>query len=118
MQVYYSKLKTILKPTWRKIILSIILAFVFGIMLGLFLYIDGTCWFSEGNTCAAYSPLQIFFAYLFSWPILLMQKLMVGNYNNFDSVIEYKFGWLAILLYYYLLVGFIGLLINKNIQRE
>lgn len=106
----------IFKPTWKKIIMALLGSVLFGLFLGINLYYAGSCWFSD--SCAAYSPIKLFFAYIFSWPILVMGKLLAADsdnfVNNFDPVIFHKFGWLVIFLYYYLLVCVIEFIMKKR----
>ena len=101
------------KPTIKKVFISLVLSIVFGI-LGLFFYFWGSCGFVGDTSCAAYSQIKIFFAYVFVWPILIMQKLMIGNSNNFDTVVNKNFGWLALWVYYYLVVCIAIVLVQKK----
>ena len=94
------------RPTWSKVGVSLLAALSLG-GGGLFLYFTGICWFG-GHDCAAYSPSRIFLAYVLSLPIFLMQKIFFGsveNVTNFGPVVFGKSGWVAVLIYYYLLVS-------------
>lgn len=79
--------------------ISIVAALILGIG-GLFLYFGFVC---EGPNCPASSSFGVLLAYVFSWPIFLMQDLFVGPVSwgtNFDPIIFDRFGWLALWVWY------------------
>src|SRR6185369_18026528 len=97
-----SNMKEFIKPNIFKILVTVFLALL-GTCISVYLYFISSCW-SGGNTCAGYSFIGVAGSYVLGWPILLLQKFIVGSYENFDPVIFKKFGWLAMLAYYYILV--------------
>jgi hypothetical protein len=76
---------------------------------GLFVYLSGVCF--HDHDCPAYSRWKVFAAHVLSWPIFVLQKIFFGsvdNVPNFDPVVIGKYGWLAVWVYYYLLVSLAG----------
>jgi hypothetical protein len=97
--------KTISAPTWTKVVVSAVAGFFLGLG-GLFVYLSGVCF--HGHDCAAYSPWKVFVAYVLSLPVFVLQRIFFGtvdNVPNFDPVVIGKYGWAAILVYYYLVVS-------------
>ena len=98
-------MKTIFAPAWTKAAVSLVASFLLGTG-GLFVYLSGIC--VHDHDCAAYSPWKVFAAYVLSLPIFVLQKIFFGsvdNVPNFDPVVVGKYGWLALWVYYYLIVS-------------
>jgi|SRR5579859_448086 len=97
-----------LRPSWIKLAIALFSAGLLS-MAGFYLYFNGSCWSSPANDCAGYSPTQLFFAYLFSWPVFLIQKVSTGSAysSNYDRAVFHEFGWLALWAYYYTIVSFV-----------
>ena len=114
-----SKFKMIFKPTWKKI-LSSLLSYIIAVFLGFNLYFSSIC-LTSGNDCVAYSPLKIFLAKILWLPIFVKQKFFYGytdNVSNLDPIFFGKFGWLVLFLYYYLIVSIIDYFIRQRSNTQ
>ena len=84
-----------LKPTWWKVFLSLIPAFLLGWAFGQLLDMAGHC--AHGRTdCVGYSLTKIVLAYVFSWPLLVLDSAL-GKYVGLGV------GIVPLWLYYYFL---------------
>ena len=100
------KVADVIKPTWPRVVLSLVPAFILGWFAGPLIYNFSSCWTGDTD-CAAYSPTRIVLSYLLSWPIFLVGStlekfsvyLHVGSLNPFAP--EFVLLW----LYYYFLVS-------------
>lgn len=94
-----SALWAVLRPTGVKLAVSFVAAILLG-GVGMYLYI----FYQESDNL-----LPIIVAYAFCWPVILIGKLAYGPWPiyNFDPIIERRFGWLALSLYYYLIVSLV-----------
>ncbi len=100
-----SGVKAIFAPTWTKAAVSLVAGFFLGLG-GLFVYLSSVCF--HDHDCAAYSPWKVFVSYVLSWPIFVLQKIFFGTVDkvpNFGPVVIGKYGWLAVWVYYYLIVS-------------
>lgn len=88
------------RPSWAKVLASCAAAIVLG-GAGMFLYIF-------------YVPLDAtrplvprLTSYLLCWPVVVIGHLAYGPspISNFDPILIGKFGWLALWIYYYILVS-------------
>ena len=95
-----------LKRRWLAICLSLVPAFVLGLVAGPLLYSFSRCW-APGNDCEAYSPTGIFLAYVLSWPILVMQFIFDFSHN--DSLNPFRSGnpglFILWVYYYFVIAG-------------
>jgi hypothetical protein len=97
----------IFKLTWKKIILSLVLLLILGWAIGGYLFFSGSCFsiiWGYIPHCANYSPVKLFFAYVFSWPFLITQT-QIGY-----------FGWLVLWIYYYFIAS-LSIFIYKKLRR-
>jgi hypothetical protein len=61
------KVADAIRPTWPRVILSLVPAFSW--IVGLFFYSFSHCGWAAKTNCPAYSPTGIVLSYLLSWPI-------------------------------------------------
>jgi hypothetical protein len=107
-----------LRRRWLVICLSLVPAFVLGLVAGPLLYSFSNCW-GGGNDCAAYSPTRIFLAYGLSWPILVMQ--FTFDFSHVDSLNPFRSGnpgLIVLWAYYYFLVSGIDFLFKLRTKRR
>ena len=105
-----------LRPGWKKIGVSLFLAYFLGWIVGPILYNISHC--SDGGTdCRASSRTLITLSYLFSWPIILLTSLPAKytgidlNFETFNPVApEFVFLW----LYHYLLLSTVAFLVKRH----
>jgi hypothetical protein len=100
------KVKDAIRPTWPRVILSLVPAYILGWVIGPVLYHFSSCWLD--TDCAAYSPTRIALSYLLSWPIFLLGSLLEKYAHvllNFDTFYPFAPEFLLLWLYYYLLVS-------------
>ncbi len=59
-------------------------------------------------------------AYTLCWPVILIGKMTNGPWriNNFDPIVWHKFGWLALSIYYYLIVSLIVAVRNSRRKQS
>jgi len=105
-----------LRPGWKKIGVSLFLAYFLGWIVGPILYNISHC--SDGGMdCGAATWTGITLSYLLSWPIILLTSLPAKytgidlNFETFNPVApEFVFLW----LYYYLLLSTVALLVKRH----
>jgi hypothetical protein len=85
-----------------KLAVSLLATIAFGgLGIGLYLYFV-SLHHAEG-------PTPTIIAYALCWPVILLGRMSngPGPIDNFDLIVWHKFGWLALSLYYYLIVSLI-----------
>ena len=101
------KVADAIRPTWPRVVLSLVPAFILGWIVGPALYSFSHCTWAAETNCPAYSPTRIALSYLLSWPVFLLGSLLakfgvylhVGSFNPFAP--EFVLLW----VYYYFLVS-------------
>jgi hypothetical protein len=105
------------KLPYLEMALSCLAVPIFGIV-GLILDFTCSCWFPYNtSSCDAYSPLGMAFAYFLCLPLYLMQKFAPGDFAPIDQIFTTKGGWLALWLYYFVLIS-LGLNMARGVRRR
>jgi hypothetical protein len=95
------------KPTWPRVILSLVPAYILGWIIGPVLYAFSHC--AGGVTdCFAYSQTRIALSYQFSWPIFLLGSILekyAHIFLNFDTFNPFAPEFVLLWLYYCFLVS-------------
>ena len=99
-----SALWTFLKPTGIKIAVSLLAAIFIG-GSGMILYAEYVSFRQSDN------PFPVIVAYGLCWPIVLVAITQRDFSHAYDlSLVIWPFGWLALWVYYYLLISLVGVL--------
>jgi hypothetical protein len=103
----YLKVPGAIRPTWPRVVLSLVPAFLLGWIVGPVLYGFSQCGWSAETNCPAYSPTGIVLSYLLSWPIFLSGSLLLkfGVYIHTGSLNPVAPEFVLLWVYYYFLVS-------------
>ena len=102
-----------IRPSWRRVIASLVLAYVFGWITGPLLRWYYSCWDGPKDTsCDAYSPIAAFIAQVISWPVLTTKSAFAPTFNS-DNIFPWASpAFLLVWFYYYAVVAGVEYLIR------
>jgi hypothetical protein len=71
-----------IRPSWWKVIVSAVLAYVFGWIVGPLLQWRYSCWDGADTNCYAYSLIAQIVAQIISWPVLTTKSAFSPTFNS------------------------------------
>jgi hypothetical protein len=103
-EVRRAPILAVLRPTSIKVVVSLLAATVLG-GGGMILYTEYVSFAQPSG------PIPVVIAYALCWPVVLIAMTKRGFSHAYDlSLVLWPFGWLALSIYYYMLVSVVDAL--------